>query len=176
VNAKNIASLQAQYDVFSRKNAEEALHLYVEGGGDVGLVEENAVGLYRPIKNADIIDIGCGIGRLTKHLINEPIPSYLGTDILAFVLQEARKYEGHDSRFSFKFISDISIPANDDSANIVCVFSVMTHLLDADLADNPRAVTGTEASPTLHQLQNCRVNLLAKSRHCSKRLSERIRA
>jgi trans-aconitate methyltransferase len=35
------------------------------------------------------VDIGCGTGRLTRHLRHEDIAGYLGVDIIPEILQEA---------------------------------------------------------------------------------------
>jgi hypothetical protein len=109
---------------------EEAMRLYVGGTGDpvsIGRREKVAIARFADLDGAYVIDIGCGVGRLTAHLPDEPIARYLGTDVVPEVLAEA---DPDDARFHFELVDDIVIPEADGAADIVCAFSVITHLMD----------------------------------------------
>ena len=112
--------------------------------GDIGTGLENAIGgnfnsLGRVMSDLLIhhglqsdgylIDVGCGAGRLTKfvesHLANG---RYLGIDIIPRLLKHASK-QTNNPNFEFKTVSDLKIPEEDISADMVCFFSVFTHLL-----------------------------------------------
>jgi SAM-dependent methyltransferase len=112
-----------------------ALEEYVGGGArySIGHREKEAIARHHPLDDASIVDIGCGIGRLTTSLAGEPIASYLGTDILPEVLDEARVPVAGDPRFSFALVDGLSVPAESESRDIVCAFSVITHLLDEEV-------------------------------------------
>jgi ubiquinone/menaquinone biosynthesis C-methylase UbiE len=74
-----------------------------------------------------LIDVGCGSGRVASALGRKmPEIDYLGTDIVPDLLEYAKqKSPGH---FKFVLHQEISIPAPDYSADMVCFFSVLTHL------------------------------------------------
>jgi SAM-dependent methyltransferase len=75
-----------------------------------------------------IIDLGCGSGRLAKHLgIKYPEVGYLGIDIV----QELLDYAKQQSPAHFRFLLNhtLKLPAEDASADMVAIFSVITHLL-----------------------------------------------
>lgn len=74
-----------------------------------------------------LIDIGCGSGRLAVPLSRRLTIDYLGTDVVPELLAYARRQvPGH---FRFEQVDGLSIPAEDASADMVCAFSVFTHLL-----------------------------------------------
>ncbi len=77
-----------------------------------------------------LIDVGCGSGRLTKAIAPYLMGRYLGTDIVPSLLDNARQYGKPGWRF--KQVSEIAIPEQDDCADMVCFFSVLTHLLHED--------------------------------------------
>jgi SAM-dependent methyltransferase len=109
---------------------DEAMALAV--GGDyerIGVLEHAVLresGGLTP--EASVIDVGCGSGRLAVQLARHPGLSYLGTDIVPTLLEYARKRAARPD-FRFINIDRIGIPGADDSTDIVCFFSVLTHLL-----------------------------------------------
>jgi ubiquinone/menaquinone biosynthesis C-methylase UbiE len=122
-------------ELLETKERGEALEIYV-GGGDrysIGHREKEAIARHHPLAGASVVDIGCGIGRLTTSLAKEPIGTYLGTDILPEMLDEARRAVPGDPRVSFALVEGLSIPAASGSVDITCAFSVITHLLDEDV-------------------------------------------
>lgn len=75
-----------------------------------------------------VIDLGCGSGRLAKHLgLNFKNLDYLGIDIV----QELLDYAQSQSPANYRFVLNhsLSFPAPDASADMVAIFSVITHLL-----------------------------------------------
>jgi SAM-dependent methyltransferase len=75
-----------------------------------------------------LIDVGCGSGRLA-HVLE--IQRYLGTDVVPDLLEYARSLcVGREWRF--ELVEDIVIPEQDAAADMVCFFSVFTHLLHED--------------------------------------------
>jgi SAM-dependent methyltransferase len=138
INHNNLEGHRERYEVLlARKPAEDVARLYVGGGDEylTGFFELDIISRYRPLKGADVIDIGCGIGRLVRYLVKEPVNSYLGTDILPEIIQHARDKAASAGRkdFRFEIVSDCLIPAEDSGADLICAFSVITHLLDNEM-------------------------------------------
>ncbi len=78
-----------------------------------------------------VIDVGCGAGRLSKHLRDYLTGPYLGTDIVPDLVEHARHLaERPDWRF--ETVTEVSIPEADDRADFICFFSVFTHLAHED--------------------------------------------
>jgi SAM-dependent methyltransferase len=75
-----------------------------------------------------LIDIGCGSGRLAAPLARYLKGNYLGTDIVPELLDHARSIVSR-SDWRFEVCSDLTIPAGTGTADMVCFFSVFTHLL-----------------------------------------------
>jgi SAM-dependent methyltransferase len=75
-----------------------------------------------------LIDVGCGSGRLAHKL---SVERYLGTDVVPALLNHARSICPHPA-WRFEFVDDILIPETDGVADMVCFFSVFTHLMPVD--------------------------------------------
>ena len=75
-----------------------------------------------------LIDVGCGSGRLA-HVLS--INRYLGTDVVPELLAHARSLCPLPG-WRFELVDDIVIPEADAVADMVCFFSVFTHLLHED--------------------------------------------
>lgn len=136
VDTRNIQGHRARLKgLLNSRPRQAALEAYVGGGArySIGHREKEAIAKHHELENAYVIDIGCGIGRLTQSLMGEPIRRYLGTDIISEIMDEARALVPADSRFSFSQVSSLTIPEEDGVADIVCAFSVMTHLLDEEV-------------------------------------------
>lgn len=74
-----------------------------------------------------LIDLGCGSGRLASKLGQAMRVEYLGTDVVQALLDyAATKSPPH---FRFERHVGLDIPAETASADMVCAFSVFTHLL-----------------------------------------------
>jgi len=78
-----------------------------------------------------LIDVGCGAGRVTKALTEYLEGPYLGPDLVPELLKNARQI-AHRGDWRFELVSDIAIPERNAAADMVCFFSVFTHLLHED--------------------------------------------
>jgi ubiquinone/menaquinone biosynthesis C-methylase UbiE len=134
----NIAGHRAKYELLAAHHpAAEAGTLYVGGSDPIltGFYELEAMRIFAQLDGASVVDIGCGIGRLTRHLLLEKIDTYVGLDIIPEILQPAIDMSAGDPRFSFDLAQDCKIPCVDESATLVVAFSVLTHLLDEEIYD-----------------------------------------
>lgn len=78
-----------------------------------------------------VVDVGCGSGRLAVQLSGIPDLHYLGTDVVSELLAHAEKLAKRDD-WEFRKTDGIAIPCEDDRADFVCFFSVLTHLTHED--------------------------------------------
>ena len=78
--------------------------------------------------HATLIDVGCGAGRTAIPLSKTHRGAYLGTDLVPDLVAFARKSCGRPD-WRFEVVNSLRIPAPDQSADMVCFFSVLTHLL-----------------------------------------------
>jgi len=78
-----------------------------------------------------VVDVGCGSGRLALPLSVLPGISYVGTDIVPQLLEHAKKIVARPD-WRFELTRGLSIPCEDNSADFVCFFSVLTHLTHED--------------------------------------------
>jgi SAM-dependent methyltransferase len=93
-----------------------------------GVVEREMLRYYGLTDNSYIIDVGCGSGRLSRALARSHRGRYLGTDIVPALANHA-KVEASRADWRFETVDKIAIPEVDGVADIVCMFSVLTHLL-----------------------------------------------
>ncbi len=108
---------------------DEAVKLAVGGEFDaVGIILREAV-VYHGLRETDyLIDVGCGSGRLAKPLSTYLTGRYLGIDVVPELVQYARKLVDRPD-WRFEVASGLAIPEDDQKADMVCFFSVLTHLL-----------------------------------------------
>jgi ubiquinone/menaquinone biosynthesis C-methylase UbiE len=102
-------------------------------GGDyqrVGQVQYAALRHFGLHDGHCLIDLGCGSGRLAAALGQRMQISYLGIDIVQALLDYAASKAPPDYRFVLH--RDLHIPAPDACADMVCAFSVFTHLLHTE--------------------------------------------
>lgn len=78
-----------------------------------------------------VVDVGCGSGRLACQLAVLPELRYLGTDVVAELLDCAQRLARRPD-WTFRLTDGAAIPCPDKNADIVCFFSVFTHLLHED--------------------------------------------
>jgi SAM-dependent methyltransferase len=107
---------------------QEAMALAV--GGDWEETRALLIGalILAGVREADsIVDVGCGSGRLAGAIANHFNGEYLGTDVVPELLDFARS-QVENNNFRFLPSDGVSVPAKSESANIVCFFSVFTHL------------------------------------------------
>lgn len=108
---------------------DEAAKLAV--GGDfetAGLVLREALIHHGLQKNHYVIDVGCGSGRLAKPLSEYLTGKYLGIDVVPQLIDYACKLVGRPD-WRFEMAQGLTIPEADGKADMVCFFSVLTHLL-----------------------------------------------
>jgi ubiquinone/menaquinone biosynthesis C-methylase UbiE len=108
---------------------DEAMARAVGGGyREIGEIERNIV-QYAGLKDGmSLVDIGCGSGRLAHALATAAVQiDYLGTDIVTALLDYAA--EKCPPHYRFKLHRELSIPVANASTDMICAFSVFTHLL-----------------------------------------------
>lgn len=112
--------------------ADVALKAAVGGDFDqIGFLERELLiqsGL-RP--DGYLIDVGCGSGRLAKPLADYLSGKYLGLDVVPELVEYARQLVGRPD-WRFEVVEGLKIPEADGQADVVCFFSVLTHLLHED--------------------------------------------
>ena len=79
-------------------------------------------------KDGYVIDVGCGSGRLAKPLSEYLEGDYLGIDVVPDLLAYARKMVARP-QWRFLPAPGLTIPEEEGRADMVCFFSVFTHLL-----------------------------------------------
>ena len=79
-------------------------------------------------QESSVVEIGCGSGRLSVQLAEWLQGAYLGTDVVQALLDQAIAITRRPE-WRFQRVTGLTIPAADSSADMVCAFSVFTHLL-----------------------------------------------
>ncbi|GMO35515.1 MAG: hypothetical protein Ta2B_15580 [Termitinemataceae bacterium] len=122
---KNVKNLMALHPI------DEAMSLAVGGGyATIGEIEKDIL-LYAGLKQKmHLLDYGCGSGRLASALSPELKLEYLGIDIV----DELLEYAATKSPKNYKFINhqELNIPSKDEYFDMICAFSLFTHLLQAE--------------------------------------------
>lgn len=79
-------------------------------------------------EHMSVLDLGCGSGRLAKHLgLRYPNIQYVGIDIVEELLTYAESQS--PAHFRFMLNHTLTLPVEDRSVDMVAIFSVITHLL-----------------------------------------------
>lgn len=108
---------------------DKAVKLAVGGEFDaIGVVLREALIQHGLQKDHYVIDVGCGSGRLAKPLSEYLTGKYLGIDVIPQLLDYARKLVARPD-WRFEMAQGLTIPEADAQADMVCFFSVLTHLL-----------------------------------------------
>lgn len=128
VNIANTDAYTTKFDKLTKTMSREDAVKYHVGGIEnyfrVGATEAKILDRFGLTDGAYLIDLGCGSGRLAGA-INRDI-RYLGIDVVDELLNYSReKYP----QYRFVTVSDFIIPEDDGAADIVCAFSLFTHLL-----------------------------------------------
>jgi SAM-dependent methyltransferase len=132
----NVAGHRAKYDHLAEHLPPDQVGRAYVGDGDpaeIGYKELETVRVFSALDGIAVVDVGCGIGRLTRHLVHEPIESYLGLDIIPEILDEARATAAADPRFRFEISMECRIPEPAGSIDLVVGFSLITHLMDEEV-------------------------------------------
>jgi SAM-dependent methyltransferase len=112
-----------------RKGSPDALQTAVGGEFDaIGHLERQLLIQYGLGKGDYLIDVGCGSGRLAKPLSTYLIGNYLGIDVVPELVEHARTLVARP-HWRFETTDGFGIPERDARADMVCFFSVFTHLL-----------------------------------------------
>ncbi|WP_374282460.1 class I SAM-dependent methyltransferase [Novosphingobium sp.] len=123
VNLRLVSRMKRQFD------HDEAMERAIGGGfEEFGKIELAVLRQFGLEPDHSLIDVGCGAGRLARPLSEYLTGSYLGIDLVPDLIQHARKISARPD-WRFEVIDHIGIPAPDNSADFVCFFSVLTHLL-----------------------------------------------
>ena len=93
-----------------------------------GIIQSEMLRFYGLKPDGRLIDVGCGAGRTAIPLSRSHPGGYLGTDLVEDLVENARTKCARPD-WSFQVVSGLTIPAEDQSADMVCMFSVLTHLL-----------------------------------------------
>jgi 2-polyprenyl-3-methyl-5-hydroxy-6-metoxy-1,4-benzoquinol methylase len=105
---------------------DEAMSHAVGGAYEETGRKERAILEYAGLKpGMALVDVGCGSGRLSSVLGDMPL-NYLGTDVVQKLLDYAKSKAPPDFRFVRHV--DLSVPADSASVDMICAFSVFTHL------------------------------------------------
>jgi ubiquinone/menaquinone biosynthesis C-methylase UbiE len=130
-------------ELIKRYPIDQAMSLAVGGlYREIGEIEENILRYAGLRDGMSLVDVGCGSGRLAHVLSESSRIEYLGTDIIQSLLDFAKTKCSRGYRF--KLHRDLSIPVKDKTADMICAFSVFTHLLHEEtyiyLEDMKRAL------------------------------------
>lgn len=80
----------------------------------------------------DVLDFGCGCGRVAVKLSNKiKLSSYVGLDVVPELLNYATKICPPDYKFTLN--QSLKIPLEDNSLDAAFSFSVFTHLLQTEI-------------------------------------------
>jgi len=123
INLAYVAALK------SRMPHDAAMELAI--GGDfepMGAVQAALLRHYGLPKDGYLIDVGCGSGRLARPISAWLEGRYLGLDLVPDLIDHARRIAGRPD-WRFEVVDHIAIPEADRRADMVCFFSVLTHLL-----------------------------------------------
>lgn len=108
---------------------EKAMQVAIGGEFDaIGIIEREILIHYGLAPTDFVIDVGCGSGRLSKPLSLYLQGPYLGIDIVPELVAHAKALVARPD-WTFSTATGLEIPEAADRADIVCFFSVFTHLL-----------------------------------------------
>lgn len=108
---------------------DEAMKLAVGGEFEaLGILERETL-IYHGLKKDNyLIDVGCGSGRLAKPLSEYLNGPYLGIDVVPDLIAYARELIPRPD-WRFEVAKGLIIPEEEGKADMICFFSVLTHLL-----------------------------------------------
>ena len=122
----NVAFVQA---IMATMPHDQAMEAAIGGGFEqFGAIQAATLRHYGLPQEGYLIDVGCGSGRLARPLSAWLKGRYLGIDLVPALLDHARTITARPD-WRFEVIDHIGIPEADGAADMVCFFSVLTHLL-----------------------------------------------
>lgn len=99
----------------------------IEEFARIGKLEVDLLEQYGLKQNDLLVDVGCGSGRLASQLRDRHTGPYLGTDVSPELIDYARRLTNRPD-WRFLEVQGLEIPIDPGSADMVCFFSVLTHL------------------------------------------------
>jgi SAM-dependent methyltransferase len=112
-----------------RHSRRRAMELAIGGQFEAfGIIEREILIQYGLRPDGYVVDVGCGSGRLAKPLSEYLRGPYLGIDIVPELVSFARDLVKRED-WRFEVAKGLTIPERDGRADMVCFFSVFTHLL-----------------------------------------------
>jgi ubiquinone/menaquinone biosynthesis C-methylase UbiE len=105
-------------------------------GGDYDAIGASELAILKNCglqEDSNVIDVGCGSGRLASALRHMPTIGYMGTDVVPELLAYA-KTRCNRPGWRFALVDGLGIPANEQTADFVTFFSVFTHLTSRESA------------------------------------------
>jgi SAM-dependent methyltransferase len=113
----------------SRHSKSRAMELAVGGDFDaVGIIERDLLISQGLAPDSFLVDAGCGTGRLAAALTGYLTGTYVGTDVIPDFLTHARQLVPQKN-FRFELVKGFELPIATGTADLICFFSVFTHLL-----------------------------------------------
>jgi ubiquinone/menaquinone biosynthesis C-methylase UbiE len=118
-----------QSKAFAQTNTAQGFSDAVGGNFDtLGYLEKMLLKQHGLKPSNFLIDVGCGSGRLLSQLTCKDIKQYLGTDISEALLENCRQFLASEA-WKVQVVDACEIPSQNNVADFVCMFSVITHLL-----------------------------------------------
>src|SRR6266404_1747053 len=125
-NERYIAAVK---ELIANHGLERAMELFVGGEFEaIGNLEVATLKHFGLSDDGYLIDVGCGSGRLAQPLSRIFQGKYLGIDVVPHLVDFARQNIKRPD-WQFKVTKGLTIPERDGVADMVCFFSVFTHLL-----------------------------------------------
>jgi SAM-dependent methyltransferase len=111
------------------RDVDQAMKAAVGGEFEaIGILELETLKYFGLKEDDYVVDVGCGSGRLAQPLSQHLKGGYLGIDIVPDLVDYARRTVGR-ADWRFEVAEGFTIPERDGAADVVCFFSVLTHLL-----------------------------------------------
>ena len=93
-----------------------------------GIIELEMLKFFGLREDSSLVDVGCGSGRLAAPMSKFLRGNYLGTDVVKELVLHAKQSAARND-WRFAVVDGPVIPLGDQCADMVCFFSVLTHLL-----------------------------------------------
>lgn len=107
---------------------DEIMEMAVGGSFEaIGILERELLVQHGLGQDGYLIDVGCGSGRLARPLSGYLRGRYLGIDVVPSLVEHAQERAGRPD-WRFEVTEGFSIPEEAERADMVCFFSVFTHL------------------------------------------------
>ncbi len=130
-----LSYLEHMTNLLAKNDREKAMSLAVGGDYEVmGEALRERLVRFGLQPNDYLIDVGCGSGRVAFAFARSDFRDtlrYLGVDIvpemLAFAAEKCQR-----PHWRFELVTELRIPESDGQADMVCFFSVFTHLMQEE--------------------------------------------